>query len=271
MLRSLTAGDSNAVAKSILLPDQLSESHENVDSIACMSLNMKGDKLENKAVEMISNIAETKNTKLISLKNCRVHSDALSSVMSSILWRTRVSCLVVHNCRLNSDILCSILNSGQSSNSSPMVSFSAQEHDDESSRIKNRENRENVNDKKISKKIGYNLNNDLTLLDVSFNNLDSAAIKQLSVIIKRCTNLQILALDGNKMKVEDLQAVLEIVRSHPSLVQLSLSDCGLTDESMEHLNFMLKMNRYTCSSFFIKFYSSLYLFFFFSYLSKIKR
>jgi hypothetical protein len=209
---------------------QLSGIHSYQDSVNSMNLNMKGEKLINSEAEYIINLAVKRLVKSIVLKNCLVGSNSLQLILSAVLWASDVRCLALHNCRLNSDVLLSAYES----------SFSSTEDVTESDA--------SIKESTIAFKNGNKnrkscMNDQLTLLDVSFNSLDTHSFKSLAAIVKKCSKLETLALDGNKMGVKEVQIILDAVRNHPSITHLSLSDCGLTDECMEFISFGIKMNR----------------------------
>ena len=49
-------------------------------------------------------------------------------------------------------------------------------------------------------------------------------------------------LDGNKIDSDNVRTLVHSARRHPSLHTLSLSLCGLGDDSMEYITFCLKSN-----------------------------
>jgi hypothetical protein len=223
------SGHENQKMTSIGL-EQLSGIHSYQDSVNSMNLNMKGEKLINSEAEYIINLAVKRLVKSIVLKNCLVGSNSLQLILSAVLWASDVRCLALHNCRLNSDVLLSAYES----------SFSSTEDVTESD--------PSIKESTIAFKNGNKnrkscMNDQLTLLDVSFNSLDTHSFKSLAAIVKKCSKLETLALDGNKMGVKEVQIILDAVRNHPSITHLSLSDCGLTDECMEFISFGIKMNR----------------------------
>jgi hypothetical protein len=202
--------------------------HSYQDSVNSMNLNMKGEKLISSEAEYIVNLAVKRLVKSIVLKNCLVGSNSLQLILSAILWASDVRCLALHNCRLNSDVL---LSAYESSFSSVTGSDTSMKESTIASKNGNKNRKSCINDQ-------------LTLLDVSFNSLDTHSFKSLAAIVKKCTKLETLALDGNKMSVKEVQIILDAVRNHPCITQLSFSDCGLTDECMEFISFGIKMNRY---------------------------
>ena len=205
-----------------------------------MNFDIKGEKIEPTAAETISELVEKNNTQLLALKSCVLSSESLSSMVSSALWKSEMRCLVIHNCRLDFDSL-------SCSEFSPLTLSKVAEKQEVSPNISSGRKSE----KKIMKKNhsegkgrGQDIKNDhLILLDVSFNNLDSKNIKELSVLIKKCEKLSVLILDGNKMILKDVQILLETLHDHPSINHVSLSDCGLSDDCIEYINFCLKINR----------------------------
>ena len=214
-----------------------------------MNFDIKGEKIDIRAAGIISKLLEEKNSQLLALKNCFLSSESLKSIMSSALWKSKTRCLVIHNCRLGFDALSSHLNH----NYSHLPGKVEEQDGGKEKKLKRRK----FDGKKIQKEISEGtgkgrddqeneqnvVNDNLSLLDVSFNNLDSYDIKQLSILIKSLKNLKVLVLDGNKIALKDLQILLGSVQSHSSMHHISLSDCGLTDECMEYINFCFKMNR----------------------------
>ena len=237
---SFTEENQGAAVKKIEFLDQLSDVLEYQDSIISLNFDIKGEKIESTAAETIAELVEKKITRLLVLKSCVVSSDSLSSIVSSALWKSETRCLVIHNCRLDFDSLSCF----DVSPSMPLKIVGQK-------KISQNGFPESQPAKKFMKKNnseergrGQDIKNDhLILLDVSFNNLDSKNIKELSVLINKCKKLRVLVLDGNKMTLKDLQILLETLHDHPSINHVSLSDCGLSDESMEYINFCLKMNR----------------------------
>lgn len=210
--------------------NQLSGVHSNQDSVNSVNLNMKGEKLISTEVDYVVSLAVKRLVKSIVLKNCIVGSNSLQLILSAVLWASDVRCLALHNCRLNSDVL-----------SASESSFTSTDDVIESSTILKEYT--TVASKNGNKNRKSCINEQLTLLDVSFNSLDTHSFKSLASIVKKCIKLETLALDGNKMGVKDVQIILDAVRNHPSITHLSFSDCGLTDECMEFISFWIKMNR----------------------------
>lgn len=211
--------------------EQLSGVHSNQDSVNSVNLNMKGEKLISSEADYVVNLAVKRLVKSIILKNCMTGSNSLQLILSAVLWASDVRCLALHNCRLNSDVLLSALES----------SFTSTDDVTESSTILKEYT--TVASKNGNKNRKSSINEQLTLLDVSFNSLDTHSFKSLASIVKKCIKLETLAFDGNKMGVKDVQIILDAIRNHPSITHLSFSDCGLTDECLEFISFGIKMNR----------------------------
>lgn len=211
-------------------PEQLSGLHDYQDSLNTMSLNMKGEKLISSEVDYVVNLVVKRLVKSLVLKNCLVGSNSLQLILSAVLWASDVRCLALHNCRLNSDVLYSTYESSFAITNDDAESIALPKDSTVVSKHGNKNKKSCINDQ-------------LTLLDVSFNSLDSQSFKSLALIVKKCTKLNTLALDGNKMNMKDVQIILDAVRTHPSITHLSFSDCGLTDDCMEFISFGIKINR----------------------------
>jgi len=88
-----------------------------------------------------------------------------------------------------------------------------------------------------------NIHNNITfILDISHNILKSNVIHIINQIIKKLNKLQVLILDYNHLHYHDVRNMISILRRHPSIQQLSLSSCSLTDECMGCIAYLLKMN-----------------------------
>jgi len=76
------------------------------------------------------------------------------------------------------------------------------------------------------------------------SNVDTSSrcYKAIAGIVSGSPALEYLVLDGNKIESENVRTIVHSVRRHPSLHTLSLSMCGLGDESVEFLTFCLKSN-----------------------------
>jgi hypothetical protein len=227
----LFLGDESLQVKKINL-SQLSSAHDHHNSVVCIDLDMKGQKLMSREVDILSSLTMKQQVRSIALKSGPIDSEDLSMVLQAVLWKSDVRCLSLHNCRLNSEALQSALDKNHNTLSDKAVIGSEKDKRQKSSSIieNNEAEQPFVNDK-------------LILLDLSFNSFDNKSFKALSAMMKKCTKLQILSLDGNKMHGRDVQLLFECVRGHPSITHISLSDCGLTDDCMDQISFALKMNR----------------------------
>jgi hypothetical protein len=210
--------------------EHLSGIHSYQDSVNAMNLNMKGEKLISSEAAYVVNLAVKKLVKSIILKNCLVSSNSLQLILSAVLWASDVRCLALHNCRLNSEIFLSAFESSFSNVDDAADSSASSKESTVTSKHGNKNRKSCINDQ-------------LILLDVSFNSLDTNSYKSLASIVKKCIKLETLVLDGNKMSIKEVKIILDAVRSHPSITHLSFSDCGLTDECMEFISFGIKMNR----------------------------
>lgn len=220
-------------------PEELSEINDLQDSAISIDMNMNGERLDENTALILSMRAQEKNMKSMILKNIFMSSQSLCSVMSAVLWKSEADCLVIRNCNLDAKILSSCLDATYTSNTH------TSEKQEKENNLQN-DSKKNIekNVKNNNKKITINTDNsNITLLDISFNNLNSLGIKHFLSILKRCPNLKILALDGNDFNINDIQNLMNIVQKHPSITQISLSNCGLTDECIEYINYGLKINR----------------------------
>ena len=168
----------------------------------------------------------------VGLRSGPIDSEDLSMILQAVLWKSDIRCLSLHNCRLNSDVIQSALDSSRYTKNDKVAGGSEIENKQKTSgkREDNEDDMRFVNDK-------------LILLDFSFNSLDSKSFKGVSAMIKKCSNLQILVLDGNKMQARDVSSLFESIKGHTSLTHVSLSDCGLTDDCLDQISFALKINR----------------------------
>lgn len=212
--------------------DQLREASTISDSDISLNLNMRGEKLLSDEVAQVVLLSEKNQVKSLAVKNCLLNTRDAELIMTAALWKSNMRCLSMHNCRLNSAVLAAAMKASSAST-------------DKSAAKDDRKTDMSTSTIRISDKGGMSCVNDqLVLLDMSFNGLDSLSFECLSSIIKKCNKLEVLALDGNKMSCRDVQVIIDAVRSHPSLTHLSFSDCGLGDDHMEFLSFGLKMNRF---------------------------
>ena len=227
----LFLGDESLQVKKINF-SKLFSAHDYQNSVVCIDLDMRGQKLMSREVDILSSLTMKQQVRSVSLKSGPIDLEDLSMILQAVLWKSDVRCLSLHNCRLNSEALQSALDKNHNLLSDKAVIGSEKDKKlKPSSIIQNNEAEQRlVNDK-------------LILLDLSFNSFDNKSLKALSAIIKKCSKLQILSLDGNKMHVRDVQLLFECVRGHPSITHISLSDCGLTDDCMDQISFALKMNR----------------------------
>ncbi len=211
--------------------DKLSHTSAVLGTDISFDLNTRGEKLLISEVAQILSYTEKNQIKSLAVKNCFLNSRDAELILTTALWKSDMKCLSMHNCRLNSVVLASTIKSSSATSEKNSVK------DDRKSDAP-------ISTAGKSEQIGVkSINDQLILLDVSFNNLDSTSFECLSSIIKKCSKLEVLALDGNKMSCRDVQIIVDAVRSHPSLTHLSFSDCGLGDDHMEFLSFGLKMNR----------------------------
>lgn len=211
---------------------QLFGVHDYQDSVACIDLDMRGQKLMSREVDILSSLTMKQQVRSVGLKSGPIDAEDLSMILQAVLWKSDIRCLSLHNCRVNSDVIQSALDNSRYTKNDVVVEGSKTVKEQKSS-MKPKNNEEDtrlINDK-------------LILLDLSFNFFDSKSIKSVSELIKKCSNLQVLVLDGNKMQARDVLSLFECVRGHPSITHISLSDCGLTDDCLDHISFALKMNR----------------------------
>lgn len=199
---------------------------DNKDLNKVKDVNIKNHKINDKNLNILSIILKIKNVQNFILKDCDISSNNMITILSEVLHKSTVKSLVLHNCNLNSEIICSILN---------------KEYD---TIISKNKNIKKIKNNKLKKDVNHNVNNNLELLDLSFNNFDSKSYKYISSMISKCHKLKILALDGNKMDNEDVQFIMQSVRTHPSIHHISLSHCGIKDEGMECICYGLSSNRY---------------------------
>ena len=227
-LKFLESG--NTVEKKYGL-NQLSETPAISGTDISFDLNSRGEKLLVGEVAQILSYTEKNQIKSLTIKNCFLNSRDAALILTNALWKSDMKCLSMHNCRLNSAVLAAAVKA--SSATGEKNAFKDDRKSDSS-----------ISSISKSDKIGLKcINDQLILLDLSFNSLDSTSFECLSAIIKKCSKLEVLALDGNKMSCRDVQIIVDAVRSHPSLTHISFSDCGLGDGHMEFLSFGLKMNR----------------------------
>ena len=193
---------------------------------------MKGQKLMSREVDILSSLTMKQQVRSVGLKSGPIDSEDLSMILQAVLWKSDIRCLSLHNCRLNSDVIQSALDSSRYTKNDKVAGGSEIENKQKTSgkREDNEDDMRFVNDK-------------LILLDFSFNSLDSKSFKGVSAMIKKCSNLQILVLDGNKMQARDVSSLFESIKGHTSLTHVSLSDCGLTDDCLDQISFALKINR----------------------------
>lgn len=189
-------------------------------------INIKNHKINEKNLNILSTILKFKNVQNFILKDCDISSNNMIRILSEVLHNSTVRSVVLHNCNLNSGIICSILN---------------KEYD---TIISKNKNVKIIKDNKLKKDLSHNVNENLELLDLSFNNFDSKSYEYISSIISKCHNLKILALDGNKMDNKDVQFIMKSIRTHPSVHHVSLSHCGIKDEGMKCICYGLSRNRY---------------------------
>lgn len=193
---------------------------------------MKGQKLMSREVDILSSLTMKQQVRSVGLKSGPIDSEDLSMILQAVLWKSDIRCLSLHNCRLNSYVIQSALDNSRFIKNKEVAGISEIEKKQKTSgkREDNEEDMRVVNDK-------------LILLDFSFNSLDSKSIKSVSAMIKKCSILQVLVLDGNKMQTRDVLSLFESIRGHTSITHVSLSDCGLTDDCLDQISFALKMNR----------------------------
>lgn len=193
---------------------------------------MKGQKLMSREVDILSSLTMKQQVRSVGLRSGPIDSEDLSMILQAVLWKSDIRCLSLHNCRLNSDVIQSALDSSRYTKNDKVAGGSEIENKQKTSgkREDNEDDMRFVNDK-------------LILLDFSFNSLDSKSFKGVSAMIKKCSNLQILVLDGNKMQARDVSSLFESIKGHTSLTHVSLSDCGLTDDCLDQISFALKINR----------------------------
>lgn len=229
----LFLGDESLQVKKINL-SQLFSAHDYQDSVVvCIDFDMRGQKLMSREVDILSSLTMKQQVRSISLKSGPIDTEDLTMILQAVLWKSDVRCLSVHNCRLNSEALQSALDKDHNTLSDKAVIGSEKDKKQKSSTT-------NIENNEAEQRL---VNDKLILLDLSFNSFDNKSLKALSAIMKKCSKLQILSLDGNKMHVRDVQLLFECVRGHPSITHISLSDCGLTDDCIDQISFALKMNR----------------------------
>ena len=137
---------------------QLFGVHDYQDSVACIDLDMRGQKLMSREVDILSSLTMKQQVRSVGLKSGPIDAEDLSMILQAVLWKSDIRCLSLHNCRVNSDVIQSALDNSRYTKNDVVVEGSKTVKEQKSS-MKPKNNEEDtrlINDK-------------LILLDLSFN------------------------------------------------------------------------------------------------------
>lgn len=83
----------------------------------------------------------------------------------------------------------------------------------------------------------------LKILDLSASEVREGGMKDIASIVKECTSLSTLALDGIQLNSQMIRILIQAARRHLTLKNISASGCSLSDDSMKSMAYLLRTNK----------------------------